>query len=201
MTVQEERLTDAAPKVSGARSSSPSPRKAARVEPDQQVGDDEDQVDDGTSDREPLDDDELFAMFRDSIQQSVLPDLPPLPGYHVCWLTTANPRDTIQRRLRMGYELIQVTELPGWQGVSLKTGDYAGVIAVNEMVAARIPLRLYNRYMHELHHAQPLSEEEKLRGRVDQMRQQAQSIGAKVEEGDGMSELVQRAQDMPAFSE
>ena len=45
-------------------------------------------------------DQDRLDMFRMSLHQSALPDLPEIPGYHVCWLTTANPRDSSLPRLR-----------------------------------------------------------------------------------------------------
>ena len=146
-----------------------------------------------------LNEEERLEMFRDSLDQSVLPDLPPMPGYHVCWLSTSNPRDTIQWRLRLGYELIRIEDTPGWEGVGLKTGDYQGVVGVNEMVAARIPLSLYNRYMREVHHTKPLDEEEKMRVRTEMLKEQAESMGSSVQEGDGTAQIVQRARPMPEF--
>jgi hypothetical protein len=144
-------------------------------------------------------DDERFEMFVDSHGQSVMPDLPQMDGFHTCWLTTTNPRDTIARRRMMGYQLIRAEEIPGWAGLSMKTGEFAGVISVNEMVAARISLRLYNRYMKHSHEALPRSEEEKLRANVDLMKQQAESAGGKIFEGDGTEQIVQRAPPMPEF--
>lgn len=144
--------------------------------------------------------DERLEMFRDSLEQSVLPDLPKFPGYHVCWLTTSNPRDTIAWRMRLGYELIRVEDLPGWQGISIKAGDYAGVIGVNEMVAARIPLSLYNRYMREVHDKLPLNEEQKLKVNVDMLKQQAERMGSQISVGDGTDHVVQRAPPMPDFA-
>lgn len=150
-------------------------------------------------DRELSDDDRL-DIFRDSLDQSVLPDLPPMPGYHCCWLTTNNPRDTIARRRRIGYELIPLGELPGgWEGAGLNSADYPGYITVNEMIAARIPLTLYNRYMREVHHSKPLGEEEKLRATVDSLKNEAERFGARVQEGDGTERIVQRAPPMPDF--
>jgi len=99
-------------------------------------------------------------MLRRTFFQSALPDLPEIPGYHVCWLTTQNPRDPIHGRLRLGYELIQSHEVPGFEHMGLKSGDMAGVISVNEMVAAKLPLHLYQAFMEEVHYRQPLQEEE-----------------------------------------
>ena len=59
-----------------------------------------------TEDRE-ISDDARVEMFRQQFFQAALPDLPKIPGYHTCWLTTTNPRDAIQTRIRFGYEPIK----------------------------------------------------------------------------------------------
>lgn len=114
------------------------------------------------SENRVLTDAERLDMFRRSMFQSSLPDLPSIPGFHVCWLTTSNPRDSIHMRIRIGYELIRGSDIPGWEHASLKSGEYVGCIGVNEMIAARLPNHLYNAYMAEAHHEAPLNEEEKL---------------------------------------
>lgn len=197
MEEQDQRLsTDETPKRNLPRRGSVSSRVSSA--PDERLGFDRntfDRVDD--DDRRALED-EQFEAFRDSTTQSVLPNLPTMPGYHVCWLTTTNQRDSVAQRLRMGYELIRADDFPArdWSQATAKTGDYAGIIAVNEMVAARIPLSLYNRYMRHVHHDQPLDEEEKLRSQVDAMQDDMQSRGASIMEGDGTAGLVQRAKPM-----
>ena len=65
----------------------------------------------------------------------------------------------------------------------------AGCIGVNEMVAFKLPVRLYELYMHEAHVERPLQEEGKLADTADFIRQQAQSAGADVFEGDGLSDI------------
>lgn len=112
-------------------------------------------------DRE-LSDDERVAEFRQQYFQSALPDIPKIPGYHVCWLTTENPRDPIHARVRLGYEPIKAADIPGWDHASLKTGEWAGCIGINEMIAFKLPLELYESYMRINHHEQPLAEEEML---------------------------------------
>lgn len=140
-------------------------------------------------------DDDRLDMFRRSFFQSVLPDLPPIPGYHVCWLTTTNPRDSIMSRLRLGYELIRAEEYPEFASVSIKTGEYAGCIGVNEMIAAKLPVHLYESYMYEAHHVQPLEEERKLSSIIDVIKDAASreaksgSRGIKLDVEDGMTEL------------
>lgn len=151
----------------------------------------------GFDEREYAEDRELtdemrLALFQDSLFQSVLPDLPQIQGYHTCWLSTTNPRDTIQWRKRLGYELISADEAPGFIGAGPKTGELAGCIMVNEMVAARLPMRLYQRYMTIAHHDAPLDEEEKIRKNVDGIKAEAEQYGSVLDEGDGMPGIVQR---------
>lgn len=136
-----------------------------------------------------ISDSDRLDMFRQSLFQSALPDLPDIPGYHVCWLTTTNPRDTIHSRRSLGYEPVVPEEVPGWEYASVKTGEYAGMIGVNEMVAFKLPMRLYEMYMHEAHHERPNAEEGKLADTADFIRQEARRRGADVIEGDGISSL------------
>ena len=145
-----------------------------------------------TENRE-LSDDDRIQMFRDAFYQSALPDLPEIPGYHVCWLTTTNPRDSIQGRFRLGYEPVKPEEVPGWEYATLKTGEYAGLVGVNEMIAAKIPDRLYLRFMREAHHDAPLREEDKISDALDSMSAQARGSKSKMVEEEGMSSLREAA--------
>lgn len=128
-----------------------------------------------TEDREyqerDVTDDERLELFRLAMFQNQLPSLPHMPGWHPCWLTTANPRDSIQGRLRLGYQLIRPEEVPGWEHNILTSGQYTGCIGINEMVAAKLPMRLYELYMTEAHHNQPLAEEGRLRSTLDVVRE------------------------------
>lgn len=141
-----------------------------------------------TEDRQ-LTDDERLEMFRMNLYNDALPSIPEIPGYHVCWLTTTNKADTIQQRIRLGYELIRGEDVPGMELVTNKTGEYAGCVAVNEMIAAKLPNSLYQRFMQEAHHDAPLREEEKLAETAELMREQAERSGGRLLEGDGMSEM------------
>jgi len=141
-----------------------------------------------TENREISEDDRL-EMFRMNLYNDALPNIPDIPGYHVCWLTTTNKNDTIQMRMRLGYELIRGDDVPGMELVTQKTGEYAGCVAVNEMVAAKLPLSLYYRFMQEAHHDAPLREEDKLAETAEIMREQAERSGGRLYEGDGMSEM------------
>lgn len=155
-----------------------------------------DDSDRGETDREhderEVSDAERLELFRLAMFQNQLPALPKMPGYHQCWLTTANPRDSIQGRMRLGYTLIQISECPGWDANVLAAGPYAGCIGVNEMVAAKLPLRLYELYMTEAHHNAPLAEEGKLTATLDAIRSQAQGQSAPITLEDGMAALGKR---------
>ena len=144
-----------------------------------------------TQDR-ALSDDERVAEFRQQFFQSALPDLPKIPGYHVCWLTTENPRDPIHSRIRLGYEPVRADEIAGWEHSLVKSGEFEGCISVNEMIAFKLPLQLYEEYMRINHHEAPLSEEEKLSAQIRAMEAEmnAASKGAvELELEDGTAAL------------
>jgi hypothetical protein len=133
--------------------------------------------------------DERLQMFRQQFFQSSLPDLPKIPGWHTCWLTTTNPRDSIHMRMRLGYEAVKPEDIPGWEYATIKTGDWQGFIGVNEMLAFKLPLSLYEKYMQEAHHDAPLREEEKLTDTAEFLEQQARASKSKLTIGDGNSGL------------
>jgi hypothetical protein len=145
-----------------------------------------------TQNREISDADRL-DIFRQQFFQSSLPDLPKIPGYHVCWLTTTNPRDTINMRMRLGYEAIKPEDIPGWESTSVKTGEWVGFIGVNEMLAFKLPLSLYEKYMQEAHHDAPLRELEKLTDTSEFLKRDAETTGSRVFEGDGTQDLRKNA--------
>lgn len=153
-----------------------------------------------TQDRE-VTDSERLDVLRSVNFQTALPDLPKIPGYHVCWLTTTNPRDPIHGRMRLGYEPIRGSEIPGFEHSTVKSGEWEGVIGVNEMLAFKIPLHLYEAFMHELHHAQPLAEEEKLREAARVAAENARAINrnARLEAEEGTDRLGE-APEPPPFS-
>ena len=143
-----------------------------------------------TEDR-AISDEDRVEMFRSQFFQDALPDLPKIPGFHTCWLTTTNPRDSIQQRIRLGYQPIKAEDVPGWEYVTIKTGEWQGFIGVNEMLAFKLPMSLYQRFMQEAHHDAPLREEQSLADQSDAIREQLMRSGSNVTEGDGLSELRQ----------
>jgi hypothetical protein len=157
-------------------------------------------VDRTVTENREISEDERLEMFRMNLYNDALPSIPDIPGYHVCWLTTTNKNDTIQMRMRLGYELIRGDDVPGMDLVTQKTGEYAGCVAVNEMLAAKLPLSLYYRYMQEAHHDAPLREEDKLAETAEIMREQAERSGGRLYEGDGMSEMREFVPSKGVFS-
>lgn len=153
-----------------------------------------------TTENRAVSDDERLELFRSASFQHTLPEVPPMPGWHLCWLTTSNPRDSILMRQRWGYEPVKASDVPGFEAASVKTGEYAGCVGVNEMVLFKIPLRLYERYMQEMHHDAPLREESKLNAVLEVIAQQARDKGAQVEVGEGSRELG-KAGRRPVFEE
>lgn len=141
-----------------------------------------------TESREVSEDDRL-EMFRQQLFNDALPDLPDTFGYHMCWLTTTNPRDPIHRRMQLGYEPVRPDEVPGMEYASVKTGEYAGMIGVNEMLAFKLPMSLYQKFMQEAHHDAPLREEDKLADTANMIREQAEQSGTTIFEGDGMTAM------------
>lgn len=122
--------------------------------------------------------------FRSLFRQEVLPTLPPIPGYHVMWASTENTRDPILRRLQAGYQIVKAEDVPGFESMSVKTGEYAGAIGVNEMIALKCPEALYQEMMRHFHHDLPHQEEERRDAILDVVRDQAASRGLKVMEGE-----------------
>lgn len=141
------------------------------------------------TERRDISDNDRLQMFRNSRFNDVLPDLPEIPGYHVCWLTTTNPRDSIHLRQSWGYTPITNADIPGLDYLTLKTGEYAGMVGVNEMLAFKVPLDLYYGMMQIKHHDDPNEEEGRLAERADQMQRDAVSSGTSVEEEEGFQEL------------
>jgi len=141
------------------------------------------------TERRDVSDDDRLRMFQEQMFNDALPDIPKIPGYHVCWLTTTNQRDSIQRRTQLGYEPVRPEDAPGLEFATVNSGEMAGLISVNEMVAYKLPDRLYQAFMKEAHYSAPLREEQKLADTADQIRQEAERSGSRIIEGEGMEDL------------
>ena len=146
-----------------------------------------------------LSDDDRVAMFQNSFFTERLPNLPAIPGYHVVWLTTTNAGDSIANRIRLGYEPIKAEDIPGWDYVSIKSGEYQGFIGVNEMLAFKLRDSLYQRYMLEVHHNAPNREAGKMTDTLKFIQDQKQKKGSVAEISEGFDEMLNPQSRPPTF--
>lgn len=149
-----------------------------------------------TEDREQTDAERL-ELFRAATAQAALPDIPPIPGFHVIWLASNNPRDSLQMRTRQGYTPVLPEDVKGFEFVTDKGGVQDGLIRVNEMVAYKLPSSLYNLYMRENHHYKPAQEETKLTDSATSLKKAAQGQGGDIDEGDGVEALREKLDSVP----
>jgi hypothetical protein len=84
--------------------------------------------------------DERRKMWKDEWTQSALPSVPEMKGWHLCWLSTTNSYDSIDKRIRLGYSPVKAEELPGMDNNKVKAGEHAGFISCNEMLLYKIPM-------------------------------------------------------------
>lgn len=150
-----------------------------------------------------LSDDERLAMYRMQTFQAALPDLPKIPGWHLIWLSTQNQYDPINRRMNLGYVPLKPSDVPGWDSshFTLKTGEWAGYIGWNEMLAFKIPQDLYAKYMKHSHYDAPNQEESRLKMTAMQMREEAERHKGRLILGEGMEEIGSDRPPAPTFSD
>jgi hypothetical protein len=108
-------------------------------------------------------------MWKDEWTQSALPSVPEMKGWHLCWLSTTNSYDSIDKRIRLGYSPVKAEELPGMDNNKVKAGEHAGFISCNEMLLYKIPMELYQDVMAHFHHEAPLEEANKIRLQAEQV--------------------------------
>ena len=106
---------------------------------------------------------ERRKMWTDEWTQSALPKTPELKGWHLCWLSTTNSYDSIDKRIRLGYVPVKSEELPHFENYRVKSGEHSGYIACNEMLLYKIPMDVYQEIMTHFHHDAPLEEANKIR--------------------------------------
>ena len=114
---------------------------------------------------------------RNEFQQTVLPSIPDIPGYHLCWLATNSQYDPIHRRFTLGYTPVRADEMPGYDMYKVKEGDQSGHIMCNEMLLCKMPMDVYQDIMLEHHHYQPMDEAEKIKVQQEQLVNQRDRSG------------------------
>lgn len=144
---------------------------------------------------------ERRKMWSDEWTQSALPKLPELPGWHLCWLSTTNAYDSIDKRIRLGYVPVKTDEMPGFENYRVKAGEHAGYIACNEMLLFKIPMEMYQDIMLQMHHERPLEEAEKIRVQLENLQGARDSSGKSLGrvEGEGFGE-IERSVPTPVFT-
>ena len=164
--------------------------KTNRPEDREKFGAGEERQDRAFGDREIAEDRTLTdearfeAELEDEFKPVALPSLPDIPGYHTCWLSTTSTYDPISRRMQLGYELVRASDVPGYEHLSMKGGQFEGAISVNEMIAFKIPLKRHEQIMRYYHHTQPLAEERSIKERQNSMRDgRGRNLTREVEEG------------------
>jgi len=113
---------------------------------------------------------ERLDAFRDKWANSALPDLPAgiIPGFHLCWLSTTNTYDSIDKRMALGYEPVKAEELGNGFGSlgKMSSGKFEGCVSCNEMVLFKLPEDVYQEVMHLLHLEDPLEHQRNITAQV-----------------------------------
>jgi hypothetical protein len=137
---------------------------------------------------------ERRKMWNDEWTQSALPKVPAIPGWHLCWLSSTNAYDTIDKRMRLGYIPVRADELPGFDNYKVKAGEHVGQISCNEMLLFKLPMEIYQDVMAQMHYEAPMEESEKIRIQLEQLQGQRDSNGKSLVkvEGDGMRNFDQQ---------
>jgi hypothetical protein len=143
---------------------------------------------------------ERRKMWSDEWTQSALPKVPDIPGWHLCWLSTTNGYDSIDKRMRLGYVPVQADELPGFDNYRVKAGEDVGFIACNEMRLYKLPMEVYQEVMTHMHHEAPNEESDKVQVQVEQLQGNRDSSGRSLGsvEGEGFGNLNRNVQT-PVF--
>jgi hypothetical protein len=143
---------------------------------------------------------ERRKMWSDEWTQSALPKVPEIPGWHLCWLSTTNGYDSIDKRMRLGYVPVKADELPGFDNYRVKAGEDIGFIACNEMRLYKLPMEVYQEVMTQMHHEAPMEEADKVQVQIEQLQGNRDSSGRSLGsvEGEGFGNLNRNVQT-PVF--
>ena len=113
---------------------------------------------------------ERLEAFRDKWANSALPEISKdaIPGFHLCWLSTTNQYDSIDKRLALGYEPVKAAELGnGFESLGkMSSGKFEGCVSCNEMVLFKIPEEIYQEVMRMLHLEDPLEHQRNITASV-----------------------------------
>jgi hypothetical protein len=138
---------------------------------------------------------ERAEAFRDKWQNSALPDIPggAIPGFHLCWLSTTNNYDSIDKRMALGYEPVKAAELgKGFETLGkMSSGKFEGCVSCNEMVLFKLPEEIYQEVMRMMHLEDPLEHQRNITAAVRSTAQDGKG-GRSILEG-GVLEMEKEA--------
>ena len=142
---------------------------------------------------------DIDQMWSDEWTQSALPKVPDIPGFHLCWLSTTNSYDTIDKRIRLGYTPVLADELPGFENYRVKAGEHVGHISCNEMLLFKIPMDLYQRVMTHFHYQKPMEATQAIMERMEELQQGVDSSGHRLlkTEGEGFRSVGKQSINRP----
>jgi hypothetical protein len=144
---------------------------------------------------------ERRRMWGEEWTQSALPKLPEVPGWHLCWLSTTNGYDSIDKRMRMGYVPVKADELPGFENNRVKSGEHIGYISTNEMLLFKLPMDIFQEAMTYHHHELPMEEVEKVKVQMANIQGRDSSGKPLMSvEGEGFGSIEQQPNKSPVFS-
>lgn len=145
---------------------------------------------------------ERRKMWSEEWTQSALPKLPDMDGWHMCWLSTTNTYDSVDKKIRQGYVPVKSEELPGYEDYRVKSGEHVGYISCNEMLLFKLPMDIFQDYMMYMHHDKPREEADKIRIQVENLQGSRDSSGKELVgiEGDGLSNFDRQPSKMPVFA-
>jgi len=142
---------------------------------------------------------ERRKMWRESWRQSALPEVPMIPGWHLCWLSTTNVYDTIDKRMRLGYVPVKAEEIGASDGLRVKEGEFVGFVSCNELLLFKIPMEAYQEVMTMMHHEAPAEDAAAIRRRVEE-NQASDSLGRQLGKPEDGHMLDERAMRAPVFA-
>jgi hypothetical protein len=145
---------------------------------------------------------ERRKMWSEEWTQSALPKLPSVDGWHLCWLSTTNSYDSIDKRMRLGYVPVKADEIPGYEEYRVKSGEHVGFVSCNEMLLFKLPMDIYQEIMVYQHHEKPREEAEKILVQQESLQNQRDSNGRRLVsvEGEGFGSIEQQSTNTPVFA-
>lgn len=148
-----------------------------------------------------LSDAELLRRYRVSLSSNILPALPKLEGYHVCWVPpeSNNIYDTVDYRKGIGYSIVKQEEIPNFTSPSNRAGQYEGCVSHNELIMMKLPLKLYQMYAMDTHHTQPNEQERVIKQNIVNLQDpEGKNVARDLHEMSGINRLARKTKD-PVF--